>query len=336
MGIKDLYKYLHVKYPELFKFMYYSEFIYKKIAIDMMNLLYVYKARDETNWLRNIIFFLNKLRKLKVHPVCVFDGKTHILKQDTVQKRRNDRQKGKQRVDDLKEALDHYIDTNEVNPSLEILLQKKTEFRSKLTSNILVTQIREYLNRQYKNYNIYFRTEELNNLKLLIESMGICVRNAENDAESFCSYLNRIGDVDIVLSNDSDVFFFGCKSVLCKFTDDGGFYLTLESILNVLELEYDEFIDFCILCGTDFNISVKGIGFVRGLNIIKKYKSLDNIQLIDPEVVSQVRHLAKQEYDERSTYSTSVSQDCLVQLFKMNINTDDIVWEPSEIIFVEE
>lgn len=35
--------------------------------------------------------------------------------------------------------------------------------------------------------------------------------------------------------------------------------------------------DFCILCGTDFSGTIQGIGPIRALQYIQKYKSIENI-----------------------------------------------------------
>ena len=81
MGIKDFYKYFKVKFPECFVYTDYSTYKYQKIAIDMMNLIYIYKSRNEHEWITYILKFILKLRKMYVHPVCVFDGVSNPLKQ---------------------------------------------------------------------------------------------------------------------------------------------------------------------------------------------------------------------------------------------------------------
>ncbi len=51
----------------------------------------------------------------------------------------------------------------------------------------------------------------------------------------------------------------------------------LEMVLDKLEMDMDQFIDFCILCGTDYVEGVKGVGTKRGLKLIKEYKCIENI-----------------------------------------------------------
>ena len=291
MGIKDLYKYLNVKHPECFQLVHFSNFAYKKLAIDMLNILYIYKARDERKWIKNVLLFLLKLKKWCIHPICVFDGPVHPLKRKTIEKRKTDREKGRKRTDDLKKSLEHYIETNEISLNLQNLIENKTELVSKLNNQIIVSQVREFIDKQYKNYNIYFNTYELDMIKNLISAIGIDVITAPHDGEAYCSFLTTQNKVDLVLSNDSDVFFFGCTKVICKFTEEGGYLLEMDKILKKLEITYDELVDICILCGTDYNTCSKGIGFIRALNLIKKYKNINNI--VDQSVIDDVRDLLR-------------------------------------------
>lgn len=293
MGIKDLYKYLTSRHPECFKLVHFSSLAYQKVAIDMMNILYMYKARDEKNWMENVVRFLIKLRSWYVHPICVFDGPTHPMKRDTVLKRRSDRERGRKRTDELKESLEHYTKTQEVQPNLKLLVDSKNEFVSRLSNQILVTQVEEYLEKQYRNYNIFFHTTDLDAIKEIISALGISVYTAPFDGEAFCSFLSAQNLVSTVLSNDSDVFFFGCKRVICKFNEDGGYLVELGDVLDTLELEMSEFVDLCILCGTDYNSSVRGIGFIRALNLIRKHHDLETIELMEPSVIEQVRNLSR-------------------------------------------
>ena len=43
-----------------------------------------------------------------------------------------------------------------------------------------------------------------------------------------------------------------------------------------MKLSYEEFIDFCILCGCDYLPGIPKIGPVNSLKIIQKYKSIDS------------------------------------------------------------
>lgn len=321
MGIKDLYKYLNVKHPECFQLVHFSQFAYKKIAIDMLNLLYIYKARDEKYWMKNILLFLLKLKKWCIHPICIFDGPVHPLKKKTIEKRKFDREKGRKRTDELRKSLDHYIETNEINQNLQCLIENRNELVSKINNQILITQVKEFIDKQYKNYNIYFNTYELDIIKKLISALGINVITAPSDGEAYCSFLSVQNKVDLVISNDSDVFFFGCKKVICKFTEDGGYLLEMDDILNKLDITYNELIDICILCGTDYNICSRGIGFIRALNLVKKYKKIDHI--VEDNIIMDVKNLLVNTEILEVNWTHTVNEKKLFELFHLyNIDLD--------------
>lgn len=276
MGIKDFYKHLRNKYPECFIPVHYSNFKYQKVAIDMMNFLYIFKSRNDRDWMKLVIEFLLKLRKQFVHPICVFDGQSHTLKQSTVEKRRTEREKGKTRVENHREALEEYKATKQMNTVLTHFLENKPHMVSQLTGLPLIGQIEEYLEKQNKQYSIHFRSNEIQAVKDIIQAMGICQITAEHDGEALCAYLCAQDRVEAVISNDSDVFFFGCKRVVFRSIDEGGYLIELSSILEKLEIDWEQFRDLCLLCGTDFNTPIKGIGFCKAYALILKYENARN------------------------------------------------------------
>ncbi len=327
MGIKDFYKQLKTRHPECFIPVHYAQLRYQKIAIDMMNVLYVYKSRNDRDWIKLLLEFLISLRRYYVHPICVFDGQHHPLKQNTVQKRRLEREKGRNRVEKLRNSLTVYKTTGVINDHLRGFLDSHDEFVSKLSRLPLVNSIQEHIDRQYKNYNIHFRTTEIESLKELIRAMGICVLTADHDGEALCSYLTSIGEADIVLSNDSDVFFFGCKTVLVKFTNEGGYLVHLDTVLSKLELSMEQFIDLCLLCGTDFNIPIRGIGFCRAYAIVQKYISIQNTEMplhdqLDHSLLEEIRQMAyPKTQPEQTHYSKPIQSETLqLMLFQHQIH----------------
>jgi 5'-3' exonuclease len=157
--------------------------------------------------------------------------------------------------------------------------------------------------------------------------MGICVLTADHDGEHLCSLLNMQNQADVVLSNDSDVFFFGCKKVITKFNDQGGFLLELDMILEKMGLRFDSFMDLCIICGTDFNENIRGIGFIKGLELVRKYKSIDNPEFpyqewIQSQNISEIKQMIKDPKLVYTFYSkqTRNLNDLNMILFKNNIS----------------
>jgi len=272
MGIKDFYKYVKTRWPECFTAVRYDHFRYQRIALDMMNLLYVFRARSELAWMQMLIQYLQRLRNEYVHLVCVFDSnQPHPLKQATVDKRREDREKGRHRVQTLRAALDRYEQDETCTDELHTFLQAHPECVSALTQKPILGAIRDHLLRLQRAYSLSFRTEEIQAVQALLRALGYCVLQAEYDGEALCAYLSAQGAVDAVLSNDSDVFFFGATRVLFRFTDEGAYLIDASKLLSHMGLNRAQFIELCLLCGTDFNVSVRGIGFCRAYALVQQY-----------------------------------------------------------------
>ena len=53
--------------------------------------------------------------------------------------------------------------------------------------------------------------------------------------------------------------------------------INLEVLLKELNLNYDQFVDVCILCGCDYTDSIPGIGPMKSYDLIQKYKQIENI-----------------------------------------------------------
>lgn len=91
--------------------------------------------------------------------------------------------------------------------------------------------------------------------KALLDFYGIPYVEAYGEADGMLAQLCNENIIDGVISDDSDLLAFGCKRLFRNFdvhSDEITEY-NLEKILNNLELTYSQFLDMCILMGTDFN-----------------------------------------------------------------------------------
>lgn len=296
MGIKDFYKYVKTRWPECFTTVRYEALAYQRVAVDMMNVLYVFRARNDQVWMKQCLQFLMRLRSKFVHVVCVFDHpQTHPLKQATVDKRREDRERGRHRAQTLRAMVDEYIACSELTPELEAFLTAHPECVSALTHKPIVGALQDYVDRLQRAYSLSFRTDEIQAIQALLRALGYCVLQAESDGEALCAYLSALGAVDAVLSNDSDVFFFGAKYVLFRFTDEGAYLIDSTKLLEDMGLTRAQFTELCLLCGTDFNASVRGVGFCRAYALVQEHSTLESETFpltLDHALLRQVRAFA--------------------------------------------
>ena len=74
--------------------------------------------------------------------------------------------------------------------------------------------------------------------------------------------------------------------------------MTLSSILEELGLTYEQYIDFCILCGCDYTSKVPGIGPVKALKMIKRQKNIENvIEYINSDNKLRIKHRIPDDFN---------------------------------------
>lgn len=125
--------------------------------------------------------------------------------------------------------------------------------------------------RKIKNAT-FVTKEEIQQVKDFFDVESVKWTVAPSEGEKFCAYLNKIGEADVVLSNDYDTLLFGCKKLL-TIDNKELFEYDTEEILTSLQLTSEQLIEICIASGSDYYSSgAKGIGMIKALKLLKKFK----------------------------------------------------------------
>jgi 5'-3' exonuclease len=289
MGIKNINKLL--KKYDIHHEIHISIYQYKKIAIDVSNFMYKYKFVYGDDWMIPFIQLITCLRRNNIHCIFIFDSIAPKEKKLEQQRRRENREKDKQRLNNIENDYNEYLKSGNISETLIKLSQR-------LNKNIPNKRLLGFVNDSYNNSKINMNTvydyiQKNKNRKVDISSndfelsknlfdiLGVPYIYAISEAETIASDLCKRGIVDAVLSEDTDVLAYGSPILLNNIntSTDTCIEIKLDNILNELELNYDEFLDLCILCGTDYNNNLEGIGVINSYKLIKKYKSIDNFNL---------------------------------------------------------
>ena len=138
--------------------------------------------------------------------------------------------------------------------------------------------------------------------------MNILYIEAPSEAEQLCSVLSRLDIVDGVISDDTDTLACGSRIILRNFNnkhDHVSFY-NMNEILYELDINYEAFLDVCILLGTDYNNKIKNMNYKTAYTLIKKYGNIETIT-------------------ENTNYKFHYNYDNIRNIFKnCNINSDII------------
>ena len=285
MGIKYLNKYLQLNCKKSISCISLSELSGKKIVIDVSVLLYRYEGDDAL--IENTYLLLSILQKYNIIPIFVFDGKSPTEKKALVQKRREDRINAEKEYNLLKNELN-----NSQSQSLSLL--------DKQEIIVLMDQLKKKI--------IYITKEKINKVKDLLKFYGAFFIDAPNEADELCCYLVNTNQVWACLSEDMDMFVYGCTRVLR--------YLSLlnhtiviyhyDEILKELNLSCEEFKEICIISGTDYNTNLNtNLNIFDIFNYFDKYKqnnNSNNSNKIQEEIVTFCNWLKIIEFDKEKNF----------------------------------
>jgi flap endonuclease-1 len=223
----------------------------KIIAIDAANTIYQFlssirqndgtplmdDAGNITSHLSGILYRTSSIVEKGIKPIYVFDGKPSQLKEETLTKRNEMKEKSEKR---WKKALEEGDDE----------------------------QARKYATRTSRMSPYIVESS-----KKLLDLMGIPHVQSFGEGEAQATYMVQNGDAWAVASQDYDCLLFGAPKIIRNLTLSGKLseleYLELKPILEKLELSREQLIDLSLMVGTDFNPGIKGIGAKKGLKIIK-------------------------------------------------------------------
>ena len=88
----------------------------------------------------------------------------------------------------------------------------------------------------------------------LLQIMGVPYVMAPEEADSQCAYLAKNNLVDAVYTEDMDILTFGSPKIVRNLTSHKieTTEIILKDVLEKLDLNQDQFIEFCILLGSDY------------------------------------------------------------------------------------
>ena len=269
MGVRNFYKFLQKYAYTVIENKKYSDYSGKILGIDANLLLYklLYK-----NFNKNInnnennedyeIYYLELINiicnsyEFNIKFIFVFDGKTPDIKKKTVNDRKAKRQKASEDLsiinNDILELekylnnIDNNDDNNNDNNNDNII--------NNLEDNNKMNELLEKKN-SCMSQSLNLKYKLITETKEFLTMCGIPFIDSMNEADSQLAYLSKNNLIDGIISNDYDILTFGGKKLLINFFD---YYqniteISLDKLLNKLELTYDNFIELCILMGTDYS-----------------------------------------------------------------------------------
>jgi len=312
MGISGLRKFLQKHCPEVFETIHISKYAYKKVAVDTSLFMNKYKkSLGPERWLAAFISLVCCLRKNNLHPVFVYDTGSPKEKEEERRKRKDSNAKAEEKMFDIGDDIDIYYRTGEVTKALyDLFIKIITKLKKEQPQKRLLKPIKELssinsepvfnikiVENEYeklKKQTLSTTKEDFIITKNLFKILKIPYIDAIMEAETLCSDLCNRGFVDLVLSDDSDIIAYGCESFVSKLNTSSGecTLINYNNIIKSLQITGKTFLDFCIMCGTDYNLNIPGIGPEKAWKLISEHDDIDGIKKntdLDVTILNHVR-----------------------------------------------
>ncbi|XP_052195204.1 DNA repair protein UVH3 isoform X2 [Diospyros lotus] len=144
----------------------------------------------------------------------------------------------------------------------------------------------------------------------LLQMFGLPYIIAPMEAEAQCAYLELANLVDGVVTDDSDVFLFGARSIYKNMFDDRKYVETylMKDIENELGLTREKLIRMALLLGSDYTEGVSGIGIVNAIEVVNAFPEEDGLRKFREWIESpDPTILGKFDVQTRSTLNKGAS-----------------------------
>ncbi|KAG0437963.1 Exonuclease 1 [Dictyocoela muelleri] len=202
----------------------------------------LYHQKSTTRHLNVINKKIEILLSHQITPIIVFDGDSLPSKRHTDELRRINKQKIKNEVEKL-------------------LKRKEIKRANELMKRCV------YITREMVNSTIEFLREK--NVECIVSPY-------ESDAQ--LTYLQRIGYIDAIIAEDSDLVVYGCTNVCYKFDGEYFDYYKKGMLKKCWDTFFEEnILDIAIMSGCDYLPGIEGVGIKTAYKLLKEHGTPENV-----------------------------------------------------------
>jgi len=231
MGIKYLNSFLKENALPSIKLCNLIDLSHKKIAVDIS--IYMHRFLSDDTLIENMYLMLSIFKYYQIIPIFIFDGKPPQEKSDMLLKRKEGKIYSEREYAILKEKMEINNDMDETD-------------KQELIYNM------DMLKRKF----VTIRKNDIKTVKQLIISYGAVYYDAPGEADELCALLTIKEKVWACLSEDMDMFVYGCPRVIryLSLMSHTAVLYDMKGILNNLGITQKELREICVLSGTDYNL----------------------------------------------------------------------------------
>ena len=278
MGIRMLNKFLQDKCKSSISRVNLSKLSGKKIAVDIS--IYLYKFLGDNALLENLYLMISIFRENNIIPIFVFDGKPPAEKNDTIAFRKKTKMNARDEYYRLKQILDD-IESDVAVSDCESANDGGGGGGSEETTVHTLSNsadIRTMMDKLKKKF-VILKSDHIQNAKTLLQAYGMTYIESPGEADMLCAKLVSKNIVYACLSEDTDMFVYGCSRVLryLSLTTSTVILYDFQEIIKTLDMTTYEFRQLCIIYGCDYlpkneNQNYKNMTIFNSYKMFKSYK----------------------------------------------------------------
>ena len=281
MGIRYLNKFLRLNCRKNIKLLSLEDLSNKTIAVDIS--VYLYRFQSEGCIIDGMYQMITLFKHYNINLIFVFDGKPPIEKQELLKKRKKEKEKAEKKYKELEKSLRNKKNSDEIS-EIECEMDALRKCFIRITNT------------------------DIENVKKLIDLSGLSYYIADGESDYLCVQLVKQKKAWACLSEDMDMFVYGCPRVLryLSLLNSKVVLYNFKGILQELRLTEQEFKEICILSGTDYNINKdKSIDLNTALILFSKYRHLQDksqnifynwlleTNILNHEEIEQLKEISK-------------------------------------------
>ena len=229
MGIKNLNRFLRENCTKRsINKVHLKQFANKIIVIDTS--IYLYRFLNDGALIENMSLMISIFKSYKITPVFVFDGKPPPEKKQLLIQRLIEKKEAEEKFLNIQSSIDNVSEDKKIALLIEM----------------------DKLKRQF----IRVTEDDIRKTKELMDIHRITYYESPGEADELCAYLVKSRKAWGCLSDDMDMFLYGCQYVLRNISliHHTVLFYNTRKILGDLEMTEKEFCQIMVLSGTDYNI----------------------------------------------------------------------------------
>lgn len=215
----------------------------------------MYRFQGDGGLIEGIYQMIGLLLYNEITPLFVFDGKPPPEKKGLLEKRKQDKIVAEKKFKEIKRRIASNTHDDDEVADLEAEADQ--------------------LRRQF----VRITASNISDVKNLLRTMGISYYESDGESDGICAKLVRKKHAFACLSEDMDMFIYGCPRVLryLSLLKSSVVMYDLKSIISTLRLNFEDFQSICVLAGTDYNLlSEDSLDLNRALKLYARYSKNRN------------------------------------------------------------